>query len=685
MALFEAVKGLVKYRIDDIPYSKSFSLSSQYAIPKGRLFCSSEATETGTSFRVLLKPERKTEIELEHIEVSFSVTHSEPLKSCYLNGFQSWSTSHECSPWSSQRPMNPLLHYWISKYQLRKYGDQHFRDYSGNPGVFLGYTYGYLRYEDSSLLLAASLSEEVGYTEIRLNVEERGERTLLTISRDIAGTLTGNELELLAFMIGTGSELEAFNDWRRYDRQLVERQDMMLGWTSWYNYYNDIDAGVIRENLHAFTERGIPIDLFQIDDGWQPAVGDWLSSNDRFPDGMAPLAKEIREAGYLPGLWLAPFTAEESSEVCQNHADWIVRDEHGPVKAGNNPHYWSGNFYGLDILNPEVQEYVKQVIHRITRKWGFGLIKADFLYSAALVPRRGLSRGAIMHKAMRLLREAAGDALILGCGVPLGQAFDTVDYCRIGSDVAPKWEDWRLKQIRFPERVSTVNSLVSTIGRSQLDSRFFRNDPDVFLLRKGQNSLTQSQKRVLFFTNNLFGGVVLTSDEIGEYSEEELAMYKSSFPPENKRIRGIECDRMACFVDFSIGRRSYWAYINLSGKSRTVQLPGDAGSLWFSEQSGIRPGGWTKKIGGIDCGCFCRVPVRPWSVIGTTGRLFPASEIDQVFREDNELTISFREKTLQVGDVLIRLPRGTNICMVNNNSALIEESYGITFGRASLI
>ena len=83
--------------------------------------------------------------------------------------------------------------------------------------------------------------------------------------------------------------------------------------------------------------------------------------------------------------------------------------------------------------------------------------------------------------------------------------------------------------------------------------------------------------------------------------------------------------------------------------------------------------------------CFSKVQVRPWSVIGTTGRLFPASEIDQIFREENELTITFKEGTLIAGDVIVRLPKGTEICMINNNSALIEVHYGITTGRASLI
>lgn len=46
-----------------------------------------------------------------------------------------------------------------------------------------------------------------------------------------------------------------------------------------------------------------------------------------------------------------------------------------------------------------------------------------------------------MWEAMDLMRDLVGpDKLILGCGVPLACAFRKVDYCRIGSDVAPGWE-----------------------------------------------------------------------------------------------------------------------------------------------------------------------------------------------------------------------------------------------------
>jgi hypothetical protein len=46
-----------------------------------------------------------------------------------------------------------------------------------------------------------------------------------------------------------------------------------------------------------------------------------------------------------------------------------------------------------------------------------------------------------MWEAMDLIRDMVGpEKLVLGCGVPLAAAFRKVDYCRIGSDVAPWWE-----------------------------------------------------------------------------------------------------------------------------------------------------------------------------------------------------------------------------------------------------
>ena len=77
------------------------------------------------------------------------------------------------------------------------------------------------------------------------------------------------------------------------------------------------------------------------------------------------------------------------------------------------------------------------------------------------------------------------------------------------------------------ERPSTKNTILNTVFRRQLDGRAFRNDPDVFLLRSDNISLTESQKQTLATVNALFGGVLFTSDNIGKYDGKTKAFYDS--------------------------------------------------------------------------------------------------------------------------------------------------------------
>ena len=57
-----------------------------------------------------------------------------------------------------------------------------------------------------------------------------------------------------------------------------------------------------------------------------------------------------------------------------------------------------------------------------------------------------------MADAMDFLRECAGDAMILGCGVPLASAFGKVEYCRIGCDVSLDWNDKPHMRLMHRER-----------------------------------------------------------------------------------------------------------------------------------------------------------------------------------------------------------------------------------------
>jgi alpha-galactosidase len=70
------------------------------------------------------------------------------------------------------------------------------------------------------------------------------------------------------------------------------------------------------------------------------------------------------------------------------------------------------------------------------------------------------------------------------------------------------------------ERISTKVTLQNTIYRSIFARSLFLNDPDVFLLRDNNISLSKEQKEALATINSLFGNVLMTSDNPGDYDEE---------------------------------------------------------------------------------------------------------------------------------------------------------------------
>lgn len=53
-------------------------------------------------------------------------------------------------------------------------------------------------------------------------------------------------------------------------------------------------------------KRGVDLDSFLFDDGWDDYSGAWHFSDD-FPDGFVPLKKRATEYGAAPGIWLSPW------------------------------------------------------------------------------------------------------------------------------------------------------------------------------------------------------------------------------------------------------------------------------------------------------------------------------------------------------------------------------------------
>lgn len=438
----------------------------------------------------------------------------------FFNGYQSWTWCPEYDRNARQRGVNHIPGFLNRQYAFDRYGDYHFMDYPRKKGCFHGFSYGYFRKGDRYRLFA-SLDEKPGYTVFSYDVRKQ----VLEITRDCAGVIhPGGSFQAFDLVFPEGSEAQVFDRWFSALPCRPRTEKRLSGYTSWYNRYENITQQTVLEDLQGCRTLLEPGDLFQIDDGWEPNVGDWLEPNrEKFPEGMEALSQKIHDAGFRSGLWLAPFACTENSRLFREHPQWLLQVDGKPWKGGCN---WGG-FYALDFDHPQVQDYLRRVFHRVLEEWNYDLVKLDFLYAAAPVGNERESRAGRMVRAMEFLRSLCGDRLMLACGVPLMPAFGLADYCRVGCDVSLSWDDVWYMRLFHRERNSTRHSLDNTYYRRQLSGRAFGSDPDVFFLREDNCRLTDAQKEQLAQWNARYGQVLFTSDNPGTYSPEQKERYRA--------------------------------------------------------------------------------------------------------------------------------------------------------------
>lgn len=456
----------------------------------------------------------------------------------FVNGYQSWTTSGEMSAEDIYRGTTPLA--GVTKYtkdMAITSGDYAFTRYEPRPGFFHSFTYTYLRRGDEFELFG-SLSERNGYTVFYSDMEKH----IFSVEKDVEGLTISEPYEMFDIVRVVGGYDEVFDKYfAAMSLPAKKHIDRLTGYTSWYNYFQKIDENIILRDLKGLSRARESVNIFQIDDGYEPFVGDWLDYNGKdFPNGMKTIADAVHREGYLAGIWLAPFNVQRGkSRILKEHPDWLIRNPDGKPQLGCVA--WGGA-YTLDIYNPEVREHLKKVFDTVLDDWDYDMVKLDFLYSQCRTPRDNKTRGTIMCEAMDFLRECVGDKLILGCGVPLGPAFGVVDACRISCDVDLSYGGKFYNSMSINNELpSAQNAINNSMFRRHLNGRAFLNDPDVFFLRDRNLTFTWEQKLLLAKINNLFGRVLFVSDDAGEYSEAELEVLKETFRESDAKILDVKC------------------------------------------------------------------------------------------------------------------------------------------------
>ncbi len=286
-------------------------------------------------------------------------------------------------------------------------------------------------------------------------VDEQGVTLILDTCNGSHGTLfNGREVELCTLVSARYEGITAYEAGVEFCKLMctdgVFPKEKVYGSNNWYYAYGKSSEKEIKRDADYLAELTVgltPRPYMVIDDCWQKnkCAGPWDELHPKFKD-MSALAGYIKDKDLKPGIWLRPLCFKgmtfPKNRVLREFNDGTV----------------------LDVTVKEANEYVLKAF-RDCRKWGYELIKFDFTthdifnrYFFNPTSKLGVgewsfgdrsrTNAEIIVKFYKDIREASGDAVIIGCNTISHLSAGIFEMQRTGDDTSGK--EWkRTKKMGF--------------------------------------------------------------------------------------------------------------------------------------------------------------------------------------------------------------------------------------------
>ena len=336
-----------------------------------------------------------------------------------------------------------------------------------------------------------------------------------------------------------------------YPRPLPEHPP--TGWCSWYTFYEDVTVPDIQQNLE-FAKKNLPkFKYIQIDDGYQSKMGDWLETGHAFGGNIREVIQQIKKSGFEPAIWVAPFIAEKTSLVFQQHPDWFVKGPDGKPLDSSTIGFggWRcAPWYVLDGTHPEVQKHLTHVFKTMRQEWGVTYFKLDANYWGAIHGGTHFNPQATRIEAyrqgMKAIQMGAGDSFVLGCNAPIWPSLGLVDGMRTSGDINNASKTFK-------------SCGLENLSRNWQNGRLWWNDPDCVLLTENTQknikhnlppldpNLTDNEFKLHVAAIRATGGLVLSGDDLPSIQPNRLAILKKLASSTGKPMHFKDSD-------FSVGR-----------------------------------------------------------------------------------------------------------------------------------
>ncbi len=354
---------------------------------------------------------------------------------------------------------------------------------------------------------------------------------------------------------------------------------------TWHYYGSWIDEKTVLDNLSAKQERNIPLDVYMVDDFWEPFYGDWYAVKEKFPHGMRFIADRIREAGMRPGIWSAPFAVSPKSEMAKQHEDMLFRTRDGKLAV------FFGD-YMIDPTAPGALRWIEDLYLRLHNDYGFEYFKLDKVDFPHILWRNQKpvchDRTVTLVEAYRMMiakiREAVGrDSYICICGGHYGASVGYCDTQRCSGDTYGKWGYERdghfvpLQELRLKQ----------TLGRLHY-RRLWQTNADGMEIRRQKNSsnpkdfglsvglMSNDEARLMTIVHYITGGIVMCGESLVNIGDDRLKLYRHVIPSINTISRPVDLFNPWLPTQFvtqvqarcrELGRWNTVSILNISGKT----------------------------------------------------------------------------------------------------------------------
>lgn len=395
---------------------------------------------------------------------------------------------------------------------------------------------GFLTFEKSIPTLGVGMAEDAqaDANGIRPFAVFAAENLLVFAGRPLAPgeTLSSDPLWLEPFPEDPLAALERYADAVAAEQGIVPwpkrgaGYGAPIGWNSWSGgdstggHGHAIDEALILDALATYKRefQTFGANFFQIDDGWQEHYGDWKWRTDRFPHGGAWMAKQIKDAGFKPGLWVGPFSLDKSSAFVKAHPDWIEAPATGLLATVG------GNKTNIDTSNPEVHAWLASVGAELKAQ-GWEWIKTDYSYWAlfgTIVANPNWTTIEAWRTAWKAWRNSLGNDIFV-CGIgATGAVIGLVEGFRLTGDNGPRWENGDPD-----DPLSTPRSFSATVRTGSrrwfYQNRVWVNHDDLIFFRQWPDPtvkpLTFGESRAFSTWIGLMGSVVKIGDKMNELAQ----------------------------------------------------------------------------------------------------------------------------------------------------------------------